>query len=330
MSLTDTLTIPPLVAGGIMLTYRCTNACAHCLYRCGPKLPDHWMDLETAERTLAALAREPHLDSIHLAGGEATLNMDLLVDVIGLARRHRVPGAYLETNAHWCTSDKAARDGFERLREAGLDCVLVSASMFHNAFIPFERTRRAVETASEIFGPGGVIVWLPQLYRALSQMPPDRTHTLAEFCETFGLGSDSKRLPDLYNLTPGGRVVDSLRAHYSHHPAEAYAGRACRRDLLGTTHFHIDPYGNLFTGLCAGISAATADDLHPRITPETHPVFTTLCESGPGGLLALAEREFDYRRRDDGYISRCDLCFHVRRCLAASGQFAELRPESYY
>ena len=28
-----TLTIGPLRSGGVMLTYRCTNTCKHCLYR---------------------------------------------------------------------------------------------------------------------------------------------------------------------------------------------------------------------------------------------------------------------------------------------------------
>ncbi len=32
--------IPHLFAGGIMLSYRCSNRCAHSLYRCSPDWPD--------------------------------------------------------------------------------------------------------------------------------------------------------------------------------------------------------------------------------------------------------------------------------------------------
>jgi len=34
--------------------------------------------------------------------------------------------------------------------------------------------------------------------------------------------------------------------------------------------------------------------------------------------------------RDDGYISKCDLCFDVRRHLARQGGYDELRPTYFY
>src|SRR5512139_2337197 len=76
--------IPPLLSGGIVLTYRCTNACRHCLYRCSPGRPDEWMSLETARRIFAAFRREPYLHSLHLAGGEAMLRFDLLLEIVRL------------------------------------------------------------------------------------------------------------------------------------------------------------------------------------------------------------------------------------------------------
>ncbi|MHC4860440.1 MAG: radical SAM protein [Planctomycetota bacterium] len=111
--------IPDLISGGVMLSYRCTNACRHCLYRCSPKRPDEWMSMEMAERVFAALRREPHLQSIHLAGGEATLRFDLLVETVRLAASAGLPLAYLETNAHWCGDREETREKLTRLLEAG-------------------------------------------------------------------------------------------------------------------------------------------------------------------------------------------------------------------
>ena len=51
-----------------MLTYRCTNMCRHCPYRCAPTMPDDWMSPAQTETVFAALARERHLQAIHLAG----------------------------------------------------------------------------------------------------------------------------------------------------------------------------------------------------------------------------------------------------------------------
>ena len=112
--------VPDLVAGGVMLSYRCTNTCRHCLYRCSPKRPDDWMSLEMAERVFAALAREPRLMSLHLAGGEAMLRFDLVVEMVRLAVAAGLPLVYMETNAHWCRDRDETREKLTILREAGL------------------------------------------------------------------------------------------------------------------------------------------------------------------------------------------------------------------
>lgn len=119
------LRIPPLVSGGVMLFYHCSNACRHCLYHCSPKRPDRWVSQEMAEGIFTALARETHLESIHLAGDEATLRFDLLLEMVRLANRIGVPLAYLETNASWCadrgeTRQKlAALSGWRHAQGAG-------------------------------------------------------------------------------------------------------------------------------------------------------------------------------------------------------------------
>lgn len=323
-------TIPPLVSGGVMLTYRCSNSCRHCLYRCSPRQPDDWMQLSLADRVFDTLTGESHLQDIHLAGGEATLRMALLEEVIRLAKTKRVPLSYLETNAVWCVDSKRTRDGFERLAAAGLPAVLVSASMFHAEFIPFERTRRAVEIARQVFGPQGVIVWVPPLYEALSQLPADRKLSLETFCEAAGLSDRMEVLPDLYYLTPGGRVIDALRECYRPEPAESFKDAACRKELLNTRNFHIDPNGYLFTGLCPGIAAATIEQLHPKITRENAPITWTLMKYGPFGLLELAREACGLEPDQHTYISKCDLCYRVRKHLHATGHYPELRPANYY
>jgi hypothetical protein len=314
-----------------MLSYRCSNACRHCLYCCSPKKPNEWISIETAERALAALAREPRLETLHLSGGEAALRMDLLCDVTRLARKTGVRLSYLETNASWCTSLEKARDRFVQMREAGLPGVLVSVSMFHNEFVPFARTRNAVEAAHSVFGRHNVFVWLPHLYEALARNPdPDRTHSLESFCERAGLADRWDVLPRLYSLIPGGRVPKALRKCYEPKSAEAFQNLRCRGQLTSTSHFHVDPHGNLFTGLCAGIVAADVDDLHPGINETTHPVFTTLCDGGPHALMRMAAAEHGYAEKPEGYIGECDLCLDVRTFMRSRSAYVELEPDAFY
>jgi len=323
--------IPPLVSGGIMLSYRCTNACRHCLYRCSPRRPDDWLTLETAGRVFDALARERDLHSVHLAGGEATLRFDLLVDVVRMADRAGIPLAYLETNAHWCGDREETRWRLEALSEAGLPAILVSASMFHNEFVPFNRTRNCVEVGREVFGHGNVIVWLPHLYSALERLPDEvETRSLAAFCDLVGIPRWSPEIPALYQVVPGGRAPEALRRCYRPRPAESYRAERCGADLFSTTHFHIDHHGNLFTGLCAGIVAGDLEDLHPTITEEEFPVFATLAAKGPWGLSETASREYGFSPDEEGYASKCDLCYRARRHLFEHGDFEELKPADYY
>ncbi len=323
--------VPPLISGGIMLSYRCSNECRHCLYRCGPKQPNEWMTTETADKVLQKLALERRLHGVHLAGGEPFLKPDLLEEIIRLCGSYCVPIDYVETNAFWAASIDKAHDVLRRMHGAGLTGLLVSASMFHNEFVPFERTQNCIDAAVDVFGPGGVLVWTEQLRELIARLPDhDKTHTLEEFCRVIGIPPDSPQLPQLYGLTPGGRVPDALRNCYTAAPAESFRGDRCERELLSTTHFHIDHLGNLFTGLCAGIAPGDADDLHPPISEDTFPVFCQLCGQGPFGLMQMAADECGYVPREAGYISKCDLCFDVRRTLRTAGAFPELRPANYY
>lgn len=327
---TGPVVIPPLSSGGVMLSYRCSSRCRHCLYRCSPDKPDEWMSLEMAARVFDALSREEHLRSIHLAGGEPGLKLDLLVQIVSMARDRGLPLVYVETNAAWCTDRPKVLTSLKRLKDAGLPALLVSVSMFHNEFVPFKRTRLCVEAAREVFGQGAVIVYQEHIYRALSKMGDDGTRSVEEFCAAAGIGSAMEQLPGMYGLIPGGRVTESLRACYKARPAEAYCRLTCARDLFNTTHFHIDHLGNLFTGLCAGIAPATVDDLHCEITADNGPLFTLLCSAGPCGLMELAARDYGYVPRGEGYISKCDLCLDVRKHLVASGKYSELRPAQFY
>ncbi len=322
--------IPPLVDGGVMLSYRCTNACRHCLYRCSPRQPDEWMTPALADRVFEALSREPHLQTVHLAGGEPTLRMDLLLEIISIAGEHGVRLSYVETNAHWCADPAAAREGMRRLKEAGLPGILISVSMFHNEFVPFRSTRHAVEAAREVFGPRRTYLYLPHLYDLLSRMPDDGRHSLEDFRRWAGLAEKPEIIARLYGVIPGGRAAEALRDSWAPRPAETFRGGDCGADLLGTTHFHIDHRGDLFTGLCAGIAAGTVEDLHPEIEPTRRPVFYRLMTEGPCGLMDLAAERHGYEERPGGYVSPCDLCQDVRRHLWRAGGYPELRPGSFY
>jgi len=324
------LTIPPLISGGVMLTYRCSNACKHCLYRCSPRHDDVFMSEEMIDRTFTALASERSLHGVHIAGGEATLNWERLLYAIDSARRHGVSLDYVETNGHWCDDEATARDGFLRMRKAGLPAVLVSASLFHNEFIPLAKTKAAVQAAIDVFGHGRVLIWTSEVLGMMDRsLDDDRTHPIRKSCPALGLDPTDGDLWRIHDyLIPGGRAAEQLADGLPHQPAEHFAGDSCGGEFQRTSHFHIDPFGNLFTGFCPGISVACVDELHPQITEQSVPVYCCLAEQGPVGVWrTFAE---DFRPDPVGYISKCHLCLELRKHMHPSGRHEELRPAEFY
>jgi len=336
----EELTIPALESGGLILSYRCPCECRHCLYRSSPRRPDEWMSLDMARRIFAALRREERLGPVHFSGGEPGLRLELLEAVIRLAAESGIGVSYVQTNGFWCEDAAETRRAMKRLKDAGLRQLYVSVSMFHNEGIPFRRSRICVEAAREVFGRAKVILWSPgrsDLYEVLSRMPGDGVRAFEEFERWARESGAGDVLPAVFKeLIPRGRIAESLRDRYASRPADEFRGETCREELMSTRssatiyHFHIDYYGNLVMGCCAGLSPATVDDLHPRITPASHPVFHRLCTAGPHELMLVAREEHGFRPRPEGYVSKCDLCFDVRRFLLGTGKFRELRPAFFY
>ncbi|MHC4884970.1 MAG: radical SAM protein [Planctomycetota bacterium] len=327
--MTATYPLPPLFSGGIMLTWHCTNACRHCLYRCTTAHAPTFMRESEIDATFATLAKEPSLSGVHLAGGEATVNWERLKYALESARRHGVRIDYLETNGGWCTDRAVAEEGFETLRRHGLGAVLISASLFHNEFIPLRVTQTAITAANHIFN-GNVIVWTPDVLNRMERaLDPDRTHTLKESCEALGIDPKGEAVWQLHSyLTPGGRAAEALNSGLPRFRPEEFEGDTCRSTLSSTSHFHLDPEGNLYTGLCPGIAPGNLKDLHPTVSRDCFPITHALMEGGPCALKARCCPE--YTADEVGYISKCHYCLDLRKQLYRTGEYPELRGKGFY
>ena len=106
---------------------------------------------------LPALAREPRLHSLHLAGGEATLRFDLLLDVVRLASRMHLPVAYLETNAHWCRDAEETRSKLLALRDADATMGVFTADHIISPQDRFAAAIRSGLEAAERFPESGPV-----------------------------------------------------------------------------------------------------------------------------------------------------------------------------
>lgn len=329
------LPIPEPFSGGILLSYKCNSNCKHCMYACSFRWENDWLSEDDAERILSQLSEKlygkyPLPDKIginygiHFTGGEPFLNFNLLLRVVKTAHELDIPSTFVETNCSWCIDDEITREKLLKLKEAGLDGILISVNPFIIEKVPFERTDRCVKISREIFNDN-VIIYQDYFYKQFQKFGIKHTLPFKEYLQKAPHG--------LYymELFPTGRVPYKLDYLFKKYPAEYFFGESCENELIRDWHIHIDNYCNFIPGYCAGLSLGDArnlDSICEGIDLDEFPVFKALITD----LKELYElgREFGYKEQREGYISKCHLCVDIIRHLAKFNEFKELKPKEFY
>ncbi len=299
----------------LLFTYRCSIACAHCLFNCSPRRPRRLHSVEQGVRYLGMLRATDRC--VHIAGGEAMLEYETMLAICREADRQGAAPHFVETNATWCTTAAKARMRLAELQSVGVRGLLISADPFHLAFYPVDRYRRCYETAVGVFGEANV---------AAAKLSRE------QLLEMQQVGRDPVRLAEHVRRHPPrmvGRAAEVLARLLPPRPIEELAGdgtwhdappvMSCAHELSPETmwEIHLDPYGNVQT--CCGIVLGNVEEgpLGEQMASgfaTDDPVITALREDGPRGLLRFAEG-LGYRRGE--YVQKCHLCWEVRKYLRA-------------
>ena len=325
------------VSGGLLLSYKCTSECKHCMYSCSPRWKADWISEKDAKRILTQLGDKiqgsPYGSDrvgvnygLHFTGGEPFLNFGLLLRITEMAHELEIPSIFVETNCFWCTDEKTTREKLTQLKDAGLNGILISVNPFILEQIPFERTERAVRISREVFDKD-VMAYQEFFYNQFERLKVKNTLPLEEY---LGRAPDSLRYVE---LLPMGRAPYELGHLYRKSPANQFFGRSCKEELTREWHMHIDNYGNYMTGYCGGISLGDArnlDSILEGINLDERPILDALI-TDLEKLYEFAVEEFGYEENSEGYISKCHLCVDVRRYIAQqTNEFKELKPREFY
>lgn len=293
------------------------------------------MTEEDLERTLQGVKKiwkNPR--GIHLAGGEATLNFDLLLHGVTYATKLGMPIEYVETNAAWCTDRKKAEEYLKRLKEAGLHCLLISCSPFHAGAVPLKRTHLAVDAAIEVFGIYGVIIYMPHCMREIAAFDTEKPVPIQRYIDAYGPERTGTMLWQGYGLIPGGRSGFELGCLTKRVPAKTFQGLNCVGEIMLSRHAHFDLYGNYIPSFCGGLSLGQTNDLASFVKEydiNDTPIIKRLVEGGPFALAEWASEEYDFKEDVEGYVGKCHLCVDVRRHIVErTKEFNELSPIDFY
>jgi hypothetical protein len=331
--------IPPPRSAGLLLSYKCSAECRHCMYACSPGWEADWLTEESLAAALSQLAGRIHSSpwgahaislnhGLHFTGGEPFLNFDLLLKAVEMADQLHIPSTFVETNCFWCGSDDGTREKLQRLKEAGLVGILISVNPFYAEYVPFERTERCIRLSQEVFG-SNVAVYQQEYYRLFQRLGIKDRIPLEDYMALVGGQSLAGRV-ELFLM---GRAARQMREFYPTYPAHRFFDQPCQPPFLRDWHNHLDNYGNLMPGYCGGISLGRWQELD-RLTGEgvdleDHPVLGFLIAGDMRGLFRFAQ-DLGYRESKGGYVSKCDLCLEVRKHLVSIGDFAELQPRQFY
>jgi hypothetical protein len=335
--------IPKPISGGLILSYKCSAECRHCIYACSQRWPADWISEEDLEKILRQLSgkilsntfgpRTVGLNyGLHFTGGEPFLNFELLCKAVEIADNFKIPSTFVETNCFWAVDDKTTKEKLKLLKKKGLRGIMISVNPFYLEYVSFERTDRAIKISLDIFGRS-VMVYQLEYYRrfkawGLNDKVPFEEYLKLEKKEDF--------LRNVEFFTTGRapyRLRNVLQDIYLKHPPEYFFGEECITPFLRNWHNHFDNYGNYIPGFCGGISLGDCRELErllkEGIDTEQYPVLGFLMDDDLKGLHHFT-KDRGFTDSEEGYLSKCHLCMELRKSLAINGEFNELKPKEFY
>jgi hypothetical protein len=318
--------IQRLVSGGLIVNYRCTASCGHCLYACGPRRKAGYMTPETARRALRTI-RDMGCRSVHIGGGEPFLDIPALCAVLDAARACEAGIEYVETNAFWARSIEDAAAALTPLQAHGLKTILLSVDPFHSASVPLSCVDNALAACDRL----GIhaFTWRMEFAEDIRKLGAEATHSMADYESEFGPGYFTDVMKR-YGLVFGGRMAETFAGRMPRRPACELATQPspCGR-LADTNHFHVDLNGLYIPGLCTGLAIRLEDISAPG---DAGMLTAMLHEGGITALHTWACDEHNFRPDAAGYVNACHLCLDIRTFLVSRSEsvYPELAPADFY
>ena len=313
-------------SAGLMLTYKCPAACEFCYYNCGPDKKG-LMAIDTAIAAWQSLNNLTGRNSrVHITGGEAFLYFDHLAELMVCAGKLSLtPLDLLETNAFWAVEDKIILERLKFLDSVGLKRLKISWDPFHAEYIEIEPVKRLAQAALDFLGPDRVLVrwekYLQEPVKMSGLSPSGRQDQYKLAMEDY-----------LFRLT--GRAGGQLAELFADKTVDSLASCNCKSAFLGAKGVHIDPFGNVFSGLCSGIIIGNIDktpleNIWKQFEPKEMNFVGTLFERGPVGLLERAvESGYQVKKY---YADKCHLCTELRQFFFDIGEYKQIiGPEDCY
>jgi len=306
------------------------------MYGCSPDSEAGYINESTAANVCKHLRRRG-CRSLHIGGGEPLLNINGLITLIRTIIASGINIDYIETNAAWITDDDGRnRQILRDIVNAGGDCIMVSADPFHVEFIPFWKPQRLIQLLREM----GIshFVWQDRYLPMLSKLDSRKTYNAEELQAVLGYDVIEKCAHE-YGMGFNGRALNLLRKYGEKQAIDELLTTKPCANLRNASHFHVDFLGRYIPPGCTGMGILI-EEIDKELDGAKYPVMSRLFDGGIKNLLEYAQ-SLGFQLEPNGYVSKCDLCFEIRKflvtCVGGSvldvpntQTHSDLTPTSFY
>jgi MoaA/NifB/PqqE/SkfB family radical SAM enzyme len=251
--------LPFLTNVGLLLTYKCTVACPHCIVKAGPHRKEEML-LEQTFNWLDQIKkyRDGHICGISLTGGEPFYNLDHLIQIANYANNLGLIVSVV-SNAFWASTRERALEVLGKC--SSIQMISISSDIPHQKLIPFSNVKNAVWAAKK----------LGKLYSVAVCTENEDSPEFKELMDNILEIADAENV-NTSLILPVGRAIEEM-----HHDHFSYSTEPSIAACSMASFPIIFPNGNVIA--CIG----------PPITlPESNPLF--LGNLNKESLAAIFER----------------------------------------
>lgn len=321
--------ISELATGGIMTNYDCSVRCAHCRHKASPTRNGGFMSVEMMDKIIKKL-EQVNCKSVHIEGGEPFLYPKELLGIVQQINNSSLHLEHIVTNCSWYQNQKETKNILKSLKEYGLGRLLLKVGPFQNENIPLKKVQNVAKVAEQL--GINVMIWDNEVYPEVASFDASKTHSLKKYLKKYG-DDYMKKLAACYNVTFAGRSFSAYENYLSKYSVSDLLtqNQGCHHDFPTANHFHVDSFGNFIFSHTNGITI-DIEDLGSNIDPKKYPYLTILLNGGVNSLYKLATSQYNFKPKTDGYISKCHLCYELRKFLVVDNaiESPDLQPLDFY
>lgn len=294
----------PLSFNALVLetTYYCNARCNHCYTSCGPHVSQQRISVEQAKAIFDQATDLPNLKKrCHVAGGEATIFWNELIQILAAARDKGFINSIV-TNGFWGRTPERALVKISQLKEAGVQEIELSIDAMHQDFISPFAVSNVIRAAKQL----GIGITL--------RVCTTRTLRASKVIEKLAADDQSDISIAINKVNPVGRAKEAIPAEDIWVEPGIPSG-ACY-PLLNLT---INALGDVYP-CCAGSELCPSLRLGNCFNNTLHDIMLsiprnflvrTLVHAGPAYLVSLLKESGMEHKLLPGYAGYCQLCNHI-------------------